>query len=223
LNGAGKTSLFRAALGLLPHDGHSSLAELKPRQRARKVAWMPQEREIAWPMRVDALVALGRHAHGSSLRRLTPEDEEAVERAMRQTDLVPLRNRLATELSGGERARLLLARLIAQEAPLLMADEPIAGLDPAAQITTMRLLQALTVSGKGLLVSLHDLTLAHRYCTRVVLLHDGRVFADGTPEAVLTDRNLAHAYGIRAARVAVEGGMTLQAVETLKPDLEMMR
>ena len=126
-NGAGKTSLLRAALGLLAHEGTSSLAGLASGPRAQAAAWLPQAREIAWGMSVEAVVGLGRLPHGGG-------GAGAVERALARMGLQDLRTRAATELSGGEQARVLIARALAQEAPLLMADEPIAGLDPAAQI-----------------------------------------------------------------------------------------
>ena len=134
-NGAGKTTLMRAALGLMKHEGRSSLTDLPARDRARAAAWLPQAREIAWPVTVETLVALGRLPHDSRAGDLR---SEAVLRALDRMGLTAFAQRRATELSGGEQARVLIARALAQEAPLLMADEPIAGLDPAAQIATLR-------------------------------------------------------------------------------------
>ena len=178
-NGAGKTTLMRAALGLIPSTGHSSLVEMTARERARHVAWLPQSREVAWPISVEALVALGRLPHGD--RAVEP-----VENALARMDLAPLRHRPATELSGGEQARALIARTLAQQTPLLLADEPIAGLDPAHQIATMQVFSALAAEGHGVLVSIHDLGLAARNCTRLIALDGGSIAADGRPEDVLT-------------------------------------
>ncbi len=214
-NGAGKTTLMRAALGLIPHSGQASCAALATAERARLVAWMPQERRIAWPVTAERLVALGRLPHAGTRYLRAARDADAVESALRRTDAARLRHRVATELSGGEQTRLLIARLIAQETPLILADEPIAGLDPRAQIETMRLLAGLAAEGRGVLVSLHDLALAQRHCTRLVLMDRGRVVADGTPDAVLTDANLAAVFGITAFRASTPEGPVFQALDTL--------
>ncbi|WP_166435385.1 MULTISPECIES: ABC transporter ATP-binding protein [Paracoccus] len=212
-NGAGKTTLLRAALGLLPARGHSSLARLSVRERARAAAYMPQGREIAWPMPVEALVALGRIAHPHSVGAT---DRAAIERAIAALHLDPLRHRRATELSGGEQARTLIARALAQETPLLIADEPIAGLDPAAQIDAMRLFRRLAGQGHAVLASLHDLGLAARHCTRLILLHQGRIAADGPPQAVLTAANLARVFGITAHLAQGPGGILFQPLDTIE-------
>lgn len=192
-NGAGKTTLLRAALGLLPISGQSNLAAKPLSERARLAAFIPQSREIAWPMPVEALVALGRIAHPSAA---TDTDHAAIERALTALNLGPLRHRPATELSGGEQTRALIARALAQETPILIADEPITGLDPAAQIGVMRLFSQLAVAGGTVMASLHDLGLAARHCTRLILLDHGRLVADGPPKTVLTQENLAQVFGI---------------------------
>ena len=138
-NGAGKTTLLRALLGLVPFEGRSSLAGLAPLERARRAAWLPQTREIAWPVPVRDLVALGRHPHS----RGGPAGSAAVDAALTRLGLQGLADRPATALSGGEQARVLLARALAQETPLILADEPVAGLDPARQIEAMATLAAL--------------------------------------------------------------------------------
>ncbi len=215
-NGAGKTTLLRAAMGFLPARGHSSLAALSVRERARLAAFMPQGREIAWPMPVEALVALGRIAHPHSA---STADRAAIRRAIAALHLEPLRHRPATTLSGGEQARTLIARMLAQETPLLIADEPIAGLDPAAQIEVMRLFRRLADQGHAVLASLHDLGLAARHCTRLVMLHQGRIAADGPPEAVLTERNLARVFGITAQVTRGPGGILFQPLDTIQEDI----
>ncbi|NDW00350.1 ABC transporter ATP-binding protein [Salipiger sp. PrR002] len=202
-NGAGKTSLMRAALGLIPAQGQSSLAALTPEQRAKAAAWMPQAREIAWPVKVEDLVALGRLPHGD--RASAP-----VEAAIAKMGLGPLRKRRATNLSGGEQARALIARALAQETPLLMADEPTAGLDPAHQIATMEVFRNLAAEGRGVLLSLHDIGLAARHCTRLVMLAEGQLLADGMPEEVLTDALLARGFGITAYHAQTPDGPVFQ-------------
>ncbi len=214
-NGAGKTTLMRGALGLLPSSGTSSLAALAPRNRARHAAWLPQAREIAWPVTVETLVTLGRTPHLAAGQRPTDADRAAVAGALRAMDLSGFEARPATDLSGGEQARVLIARALAQDTPLILADEPTAGLDPGHQIATMQAFAGLAASGKAILVSLHDLGLAARHCTRLVLMHRGRIHADGTPEAVLTKDNLADVFGISAHLTRGPEGVIFQPLEVL--------
>jgi len=212
-NGAGKTSLLRGALGLLPASGHSSLAAMPPSARARAAAWLPQSREIAWGISVAHLVRLGRIPHqGRGL-----DDAGAVERALARMGLTAFRDRAATRLSGGEQARALIARALAQEAPLLLADEPIAGLDPAAQIATMRVFASLAAEGGAVVAALHDLGLAARHCTRLIVLARGRPVADGAPRAVLTPGLLGAVFGIRAYLEETAEGLVFQPLDTLEP------
>ena len=196
-NGAGKTTLMRAALGLLPASGQSSLAAMNAADRARAAAWLPQGREIAWPVDVETVVALGRMPWRPKGHALSEADQAAVDRALDFMGLTSDRRRPATELSGGEQARVLIARTLAQDTPLLIADEPIAGLDPAYQLGTMQVFRDLADTGRGVLVSLHDLGLAARTCSRIVMMSKGRIVADGTPEAVLTEEHVADVFGVR--------------------------
>lgn len=215
-NGAGKTTLLRAALGLLPHQGRSNISDLAIGTRARHAAWMPQTREIAWPIDVEAVIALGRTPwlpRGGSLR---PDDRAAVERALSHMDLGPYRRRAANQLSGGEQARVLIARALAQETPLLMADEPIAGLDPAAQIATMQVFGQIAAEGKAVVVSLHDLGLAARHCTRILMLDHGQLVADGPPAEVLTPARLAEVFALRAYYQTGPDGPIFQPLEYLR-------
>ncbi|MHA6324355.1 ABC transporter ATP-binding protein [Roseivivax sp. CAU 1753] len=211
-NGAGKTTLMRGALGLMRAEGASSLATLNARARALACAWLPQAREIAWGLRVEDVVALGRMPHGSGR---TEADRAAVTRAIDHMGLAGFRHRIATELSGGEQARVLIARALAQEAPLLMADEPIAGLDPAAQIATLQVFGDLARAGGAILTSLHDLGLAARYCTRLVLLDQGRKVADGAPRDVLTEANLARVFHLDARISETPRGLIIEPVGVL--------
>ncbi|MEI4262363.1 ABC transporter ATP-binding protein [Roseovarius sp. D0-M9] len=216
-NGAGKTTLMRAALGLIPCTGRSSLAGMPPRARAKCAAWMPQAREIAWPVSVETLVMLGRVPHLGAGQRAAPEDIAATEAAITQMDLEALRHRAATRLSGGEAARALIARALAQQTPLLMADEPTAGLDPAHQISTMETFAGLAAAGKSCLVSLHDLGLAVRHCTRLVLLSpEGCLVADGAPAEVLTPERLDVVFGISAAFRTGEDGPLFQPLRVTR-------
>ncbi|WP_333683570.1 ABC transporter ATP-binding protein [Pontibaca methylaminivorans] len=212
-NGSGKTTLLRAALGLIGAQGTSSLATLGAAERARRVAWMPQAREIAWPVSVETVIALGRLPHLPRGARLRDADRTAVERAIAHMGLEAMRNRAATRLSGGEQARVLIARALAQETPLVLADEPIAGLDPAHQIATMELFAGLARGGRSIIVSLHDLGLAARHCTRLLMLDRGRLVADGPPNEVLTAENVAQVFGITAFYRETPQGVVFQPME----------
>ncbi|MEQ3671684.1 ABC transporter ATP-binding protein [Pseudophaeobacter sp.] len=214
-NGTGKTSLMRAALGLLPATGHSSLAEMSASERARAVSWMPQSREIAWPIPVEKLVALGRLPHLPQGLRLPAADQALIDQAISRMGLERFRQRAASRLSGGEQARALIARALAQDTPLLMADEPAAGLDPAHQISTMEVFAALADEGRSALVSLHDLGLAARHCTRLILLAEGGILADGTPTQVLTPDLMARAFGISVWHQNTAEGPVFQPLEVL--------
>ena len=147
-NGAGKTTLLRALAGLVPSQGAidvggDALSSLPLRERARRFAYLPQGHVVHWPLPARDIVALGRYPHGATdPARLTPKDAEAVLRAMQATDVVEFSERRVTELSGGERSRVALARVLAVEAPVILADEPTASLDPRYQIDVMRNLRA---------------------------------------------------------------------------------
>jgi len=200
-NGSGKTTLLRGALGLLPHEGASSLTRLSARERARTVAFLPQGREIAWPVPVEDVVALGRAPHGA------PDvAHPAVGRALARMGLEGFRHRAATALSGGEQARVLIARTLAQETPLILADEPVAGLDPEAQIRTMQVFADHAAGGGAVVASVHDLGLAARHCSRLLLLREGRLVADGPAHEVLTEDNLARVFNIRGFHAETEDG-----------------
>ncbi|WP_460274074.1 ABC transporter ATP-binding protein [Celeribacter sp. ULVN23_4] len=208
-NGAGKSTLLRAALGLIEAEGESTLAKLSPAARAKAAAWLPQAREIAWPVSVAHLVSLAQNE-----RQDAPEVITALERM----DLMSFAERPATGLSGGEQARVLIARALAQDTPLLLADEPIAGLDPAHQIGCMDTFAALAKEGRGVVASLHDLGLAARHCSRIVVIHEGRIVADGAPRAVLTEALLAEVFAIRCHIAEAPEGMVLQPLGRITPE-----
>lgn len=205
-NGAGKTTLLRILAGLVEPNAGTLLyggrpaADLDRREFARRVAFLAQGGEVHWPMRVDHLVALGRLPHRRPMSGPGPEDRAAVDRALAAADIGHLRLRSAETLSGGERMRVLLARALAVEADILLADEPVAALDPFHQLQIMELLRNTARAGCGVAVVLHDLTLAARFCDRIVLLRKGRVLADGRPDEVLTDGHLSLAFGVQVLR-----------------------
>lgn len=191
-NGAGKSSLLRMAAGLLaPTEGAVKLDGADPLvipagERARRLAYLPQARPLYAAIDVEAVVALGRFAYGSSLT-LDAAGRAAVERALAATDIVHLRKRAAPSLSGGELARVHLARALAAETPILIADEPVAALDPRHQLAILRLLRAKAESGGLVFAALHEIALARHFCTRIICLKAGRVTADGPPDRALSD------------------------------------
>ena len=217
-NGAGKTTLLRGALGLLPYLGGSNLAAMAPRERARQAAFLPQARDVAWPVSVEALVALGRGPHRGTQAEhdRAAVDRAAVDRALTRMGLDAHRQRIATALSGGEQARVLIARALAQETPLLIADEPVAGLDPESQIRAMKVFRALADEGRAVVASIHDLGLAARHCTRLVMMARGRIVADGAPVDVLTAAHLTDVFGVRAYYAQTPDGPVFQPLEVTR-------
>ena len=185
--------------------GGRTLAQIGIRALACQVAYLAQGGEAHWPLRVEALVGLGRLPHRSPLQGLGSADHDAIARAMTAADVTGLRQRTMAELSGGERRRVLLARALAVEADALFADEPIAALDPLHQLQVMDLLRAAASAGRGVVVVLHDLALAARFCDRLVLLAGGEVLTAGPPSDVLTDRHIAKAFGVEVVRGEREG------------------
>lgn len=202
-NGAGKSTLARAMLALVPASGTvridgDNVAAMPRADLARRIAYVPQGQTLHWPLGVERLVGLGRLPHLAPMSRIGAADMAAIERAMARADVLHLRHRIATELSGGERARALFARALAVEAPALIVDEPLASLDPGHQIDVMELLRAEAAGGALVIAVLHDLTLAARYCDRLLLIDSGRVVAEGAPATMLSAERLRAVYGINA-------------------------
>jgi ABC-type cobalamin/Fe3+-siderophores transport system ATPase subunit len=213
-NGAGKSSLLRTMAGLQRADsghvyltsgrvsagGHAQklLSDFSGRERAQRLAYLPQQEVPAWPLQVEHLVGLGRAPWHTPMSGKSARDTQAIERALTITELQPLRERIVTTLSGGELQRSLLARVFAGEPQIILADEPIAALDPYHQLHVMELLAEHAQQGGAVLAALHDLSLAARFCSRLVLLQRGKIVADGPPIDVLTAENLQQVYGISA-------------------------
>lgn len=202
-NGAGKSTLLRILADLQAvDDGAISFNQqlintLSPTDYAKKVTYLPQTGVCHWPLAVERLVSLGRYPHQIS-HRFNEQDNQAVSKAIEETDIGHLLGRTVTTLSGGERARVMLARALATESDVLLADEPIVALDPKHQIEVMALLQALAKKGKTVIVVLHELHLAMRYCEQLILLDKGTLVSKGTPVDVLTETNLKNVYGVDA-------------------------
>ncbi|MBU4434471.1 MAG: ABC transporter ATP-binding protein [Alphaproteobacteria bacterium] len=210
-NGAGKTSLLRAGLGLLPlTSGEARLSgqrldQLTAAQRAGLVGYLPQDRRVAWNLPAEVVAGLGAIDLPEVQALILARDRLA------SVGAGDLATRGVLDMSGGERARVLLARLLCARAPLLVADEPIAGLDPDAQLLTLDLLRAEAARGAAVVVTLHDLSLAARCCDRVIVLDQGRVAAEGVPGVALASDVLARVFKLDGALVESPAGPVLAA------------
>lgn len=202
-NGCGKTTLLKTCIGLLPALGGAAtlggqdVASLAPRARARIAAWVPQTAEAAWSFRVCDVVAQGRYPIRGAFQAFGGDDEAAIAHALEAMDMADFSSRPMSSLSGGEARRALIARALAQEAPLLVLDEPAAHLDPGRQMELMELLRSLARGGKAVAVSVHDVNAARRFADQALLVgHDGSS-AFGPPGDVLTPERLEDAYDTR--------------------------
>ena len=210
-NGAGKSSLLKVLAGLIkPGAGGVTLdgrdtATLTPADMARQVAYLPQARAIHWPMAVRSIVALGRLPHQASGTTTPAQDALAIDDALSQMDIADFTTRAVLALSGGEQARVLMARALAQSPRLLLADEPTAGLDLRHQLALMQALRTRAATGTASIVALHDLGLAARFADKIVLLADGQIVAAGLPQEVLTEARLAAVYGVELVIARVDG------------------
>lgn len=211
-NGAGKSTLLACLAGLLSPDRGSVtldsalLSNLAPAERARLIGFLPQTPEVAWDLNVETLVALGRLPWRAS----PEEDAAAVEAAIETMDLAALRYRVVTSLSGGERARALVARVLAGNPRWLLADEPLANLDMRHQMLLLGALRGLAKQqGLGVVLVLHDLAQAMNFADRVLVLVDGSVLADGTPQGALAADVIAAGWGVEVCWLGKDGAKAL--------------
>ncbi|MDR9430345.1 MAG: heme ABC transporter ATP-binding protein [Natronomonas sp.] len=204
-NGAGKTTLLRTCNGLLSPDrgdvyvGGRPVAECSAREIGQLVATVPQETTVAFEFPVADIVEMGRTPHRSRFEPADDADRAAVDDALERTDTVRFAERSVEELSGGERQRVMVARALAQDAPILLLDEPTASLDINHQVRMLALARALADDGRTVVAAIHDLELAARFCDRMALLSDGALLAEGSPETVLTSGRLEAAFDVRTA------------------------
>ena len=202
-NGCGKSTLLKTLCGIIsPSSGHVTLTDknlekLSLKERAKNIAYLAQSREALPNMNVEDVVRLGRAPYRGSLGKISHEGEVAIVSALSRTQSDILKFRRFDTLSGGEQARVLLARALAVEAPILLADEPIAALDPFYQISMMEILKAEANSGTTVITALHDLSLAAQFADRIWMMHQGKIIADGPPKEVLNTENLKTVFGIR--------------------------
>ncbi len=207
-NGAGKSTLLEALAGLIAPDegavmlGDTPLSAFHPRERAKRIGYLPQTAEIAWDVPVRSLVALGRMPHGDARA-------EPVDAAMAALDIAQLAERRAQSLSGGETARVLLARVLAGEPQWILADEPLAALDLAHQLALLRHLRAAADAGAGVVLVLHDLAHAMNHADRVVVLDRGRVAAEGKCEDALDSLGIERVWKIPVRWIGEPGQRAL--------------
>ncbi len=210
-NGAGKTTLLRAALGLVKPTAGRALVDgaeilsLSPAERAARVGYLSQERRIAWGIPALSVAALG------AVTASPAEADARGREALAAVGLGGLEDRGSFEMSGGERARVLLARLFATRAPTLLLDEPVAGLDPDAQLLVLDLLKAKAADGVTVVATLHDLSLAARYADWVLVLDRGRLAAEGAPLDALAPSVLDQVFGLDGAWITTPHGPVLTA------------
>lgn len=215
-NGAGKSTLLKCLCGLRSADGGAArldgqpLAAMAAEARARRIGYLPQQAQLHWDVEVRALVALGRHPHRGGFGPAAARDEAAIDRALAETDAAAFAGRRAGTLSGGELARVMLARVLAGEPEWVLADEPFAALDIAHRLDLSDRLRAIAARGQGVIVVLHDLSLAARLADDVVLLDGGRLVAFGPADDVLGSPAVERVFGVAMERhVHADGTISL--------------
>ncbi|MGB8328628.1 MAG: ABC transporter ATP-binding protein [Polyangiales bacterium] len=211
-NGAGKSTLLKALAGLVPYEGRveiagSDLGSLSPRKRAKLVSYVPQRSLLMSALSVHEVVALGRYVHGNRFGGMSSVDRDAVEHALDTAHANTLRNRIFTHLSVGEQQRVLLARALASDAPILLLDEPTAALDVGEGLAVLRLIRTLAERKHTLIVVLHDLADARSTTDRALLLKGGRVVEQGDTRDVISAAPIRAVYGVKLienARIGFE-------------------
>ena len=220
-NGAGKSSLLRLLTGITqPQQGvihldRKPLGEISLRQRAQALGYLVQGARAHWPFSVEKVVGLGRIPFQKWWQRDSESDRQKIEAALSRTETLAYRNRVVTTLSGGEQTLVMLARIFASESRLVLADEPVAALDPYHQLHVMELLRQHAAEDRAAVVVLHDLSLAARFCDRLYLLSHGEVDCHGDVSEVLTAENIARVYGVDSLIDCTEGGVSVTPLQRI--------
>jgi iron complex transport system ATP-binding protein len=211
-NGAGKSTLLKALAGLLPYEGCVEIADVEvasisPRMRAKRISYVPQRSLLRSALSVEEVVALGRYVHGGSFGGISQSDRDAIDHALETAHADSLRDRIFTQLSVGEQQRVLLARALASDAPILLLDEPTAALDVGEAMAVLRLIRTLAQRQHTLIVVLHDLADARSTTDRALLLKEGRVAKRGSTAEVVSPGPIRDVYGVNLienARIGFE-------------------
>jgi len=209
-NGSGKSTLLKNICRVWRPDGGTVWIDgrdartLSRRELSRRVTLVPQNTAVAFPVTVLDMVSMGRNPHLGRFRSMGRADREVVARALEETGTAGLRDRSVTELSGGEGQLAAIARALATEAGLILLDEPTSELDIHHCLTILELLVSLTRKGKTILVSMHDINLARRYCDTVTILREGRLFFSGTPADAFSRENIRQVFGVDAQEVRAD-------------------
>ena len=214
-NGAGKTSLLKILSqvntlysGKYYYNGKPT-HEYTPKLLAREFGYLAQDANAHWPLKVSSLIALGRLPFQGISRQLSHEDEQAILKAARQTEVTHLFDRTVDQLSGGERTRVFLARLLASQPRVIFVDEPVASLDPYHQLHVMEILHHHAANGGTVVIVLHDLNLAARFCDRLALMNNGKIIAEGKLETLLQNQLLQNTYGIELKMFCQNDGFAI--------------
>lgn len=203
-NGSGKTTLVKAIANLLPiQKGEITIQQkdhlaYNQKEFAKQIGYVPQETVVGFDFIAREIVAMGRHVHGSFFKRETREDRQTVETAMKETKTIHLAEQSVLSLSGGQKQLIMIAKALAQDTPIILLDEPISALDIYYQVHILSLLKRLCAEGRTIIIVLHDLNLAARFCDELLLLNDGKVQKHGRPEEVLDQSLLKKIYHIQA-------------------------
>jgi iron complex transport system ATP-binding protein len=220
-NGAGKSSLLRLLTGIEAPDrgeirfNEMALTQVSVQQRARCLGYLVQGARAYWPFCVEKVVGLGRIPYQRWWQQSSPEDQLIIDQAMAMTETLAYRNRIVTTLSGGEQTLVMLARILASENQLILADEPVAALDPYHQLHVMEILRQQASGDRAAVVVLHDLSLAARFCDRLYMLSHGELDCSGAVGEVLTNNNIARVYGVDSQIECHEKGVSVTPLTRL--------
>ena len=218
-NGAGKSSLLRILSGIVdPRQGevcyeNRPLSRISLRDRAQNMGYLVQGARAHWPFSVEKVVGLGRIPYQKWWQQDSDADRQRIESAMVETETLAYRNRVVTTLSGGEQTLVMLARIFASECRLVLADEPVAALDPYHQLHVMELLRQHAAGERATIVVLHDLSLAARFCDRLYLLSHGELDCQGGVSEVLTAENIARVYGVDSLIQCGDAGVSVTPIQ----------